>query len=80
MYAPDATLDPLATKFGKQVRQMLQAGSGSSELHAYVNYAHGDESLEEIYGYEPWRQQKLRDLKKAYDTLGRFNFYAPITW
>ncbi len=44
------------------------------------NYAHGDESLEEIYGYEPWRQQKLQDLKKAYDPLGRFNFYAPITW
>ena len=53
-------------------------GSGSDKLHAYVNYATGEESLREVYGYEPWRQRKLKDLKKKYDPEGRFNFYVPI--
>lgn len=50
------------------------------QYHAYVNYARGDESMEEMYGYEDWRLEKLRGLKKQYryDPHGRFNFYAPI--
>ena len=52
-------------------------GTGS-ELRAYVNYANGDESQGAVFGYEPWRLQRLRELKKRYDPLGRFNFYEPI--
>jgi hypothetical protein len=78
MYAPNATLDPIAVKFGKDVRHILHEADGNSELHTYVNYAHGDETMQEMYGYENWRQQKLRALKREYDPLGRFNFYAPI--
>lgn len=48
-------------------------------MHAYVNYAHGDETLEEVYGYEAWRVARLRALKEKYDPLGRFGFYAPIS-
>ena len=53
-------------------------GSGSKQLRAYVNYAFGDESLPEMYGDEPWKMQRLRELKRKYDPKGRFNFYAPI--
>lgn len=60
------------------MRKAVVEGSGSDKLHAYVNYATGEESLREVYGYEPWRQRKLKDLKKKYDPEGRFNFYVPI--
>ena len=49
------------------------------ERHTYLNYAFGDESLEELYGFEPWRLKKLRNVKQEYDPHGRFNFYGPIT-
>ena len=43
-----------------------------------VNYANGDETLEEMYGHEGWRLEKLRRLKKEWDPENRFGFYAPI--
>ncbi|KAE8148887.1 hypothetical protein BDV25DRAFT_141374 [Aspergillus avenaceus] len=67
-----------ALEFGDQLRSIFHAGSGESELHAYVNYAAGTEALETMYGYEPWRQSKLSALKKKYDPTNRFGFYAPI--
>ena len=78
VYNPDANLDRPAIKAGNDMREILREGSGSSQLHAYVNYAHGDETLEQMYGYEPWRVARLRALKKQYDPTGKFNFYAPI--
>jgi len=57
---------------------VLLEGSGSSKLQAYVNYAYGDESIESWYGYEPWRLERLRRLKKEFDPIGKFSFYAPI--
>lgn len=57
---------------------MLLDASGE-KLRAYVNYARGDESMENMYGHEPWRLEKLRRLKKEFDPHGRFNFYAPIS-
>jgi len=60
------------------MRKALLDGSGSKELHAYVNYAFGDETLQEMYGFETWRVPRLRGLKKKYDPDGRFNYYAPI--
>ncbi|KAH7304875.1 putative FAD-dependent oxygenase [Rhexocercosporidium sp. MPI-PUGE-AT-0058] len=78
VYEPNKTLDPIAIQAGKDIRNMIYDGEGRSEFHAYVNYAHGDESLQEMYGYEEWRVEKLRHLKSLYDSEGRFNFYAPI--
>lgn len=78
LYQPNSSLDTQAEEFGRLARSLLKAGSGSPELHSYVNYAHGDESLEEVYGYEPWRLQKLRWLKKKYDPNNKFGFYEPI--
>ena len=79
VYAPNAALDPIAAAFGKAARAILYGYSGSRELHAYVNYAHGDETLQQLYGYDLWRQTKLQALKKLYDPMGYFDFYAPIS-
>lgn len=75
---PDPALDDEAARFGEELRQILLKGSGETELRAYINYAHGDEKLEEIYGHDAWRLEKLRRLKREYDPKNRFGFYAPI--
>lgn len=47
--ARSGSLRPSLSKgLSKQVR-LLQAESGGSGLHSYVNDAHGDESLEELF-------------------------------
>ncbi|KAK5993548.1 FAD-linked oxidoreductase chyH [Cladobotryum mycophilum] len=79
VYQPDGPkLDKKAAEFGEDLRQELYKASRRSELHAYVNYAFGDETTRNWYGYEQWRQDKLLALKRKYDPHGRFNFYAPI--
>ncbi|PTU20486.1 hypothetical protein P175DRAFT_0217630 [Aspergillus ochraceoroseus IBT 24754] len=68
-----------ARAFGESLRQIVHHGSGQKELYAYVNYAFGDEGPRSWYGYEPWRLDRLRELKAKYDPEHRFNFYAPFT-
>lgn len=46
--------------------------------HTYVNYAIGNEGLEELYGYEKWRLEKLKAAKRKWDAGNGFKFYAPI--
>jgi len=75
--AGNATLDSLADSYGKRIRSTMIAGTGL-KLGAYVNYAYGDESNEAVYGYEPWRLQRLRALKKKYDPSNRFHFFEPV--
>ncbi|RDW63408.1 hypothetical protein BP6252_10953 [Coleophoma cylindrospora] len=77
-YAVNSTLDSKAIEFGDNFRQALHEADGSAELHTYVNYAHGDETLQETYGYEAWRLARLQTLKKKYDPDRKFSFYAPI--
>lgn len=43
-----------------------------------MNYAFGDETMEEVYGYDAGRGERLRGLKRKYDGGGRFDFYEPI--
>lgn len=79
MYMPEGPeLDEKAAKLGESLRQILYESSGRKELYAYVNYAYGTETPENLYGYEEWRQKRLRSLKAKYDPEGRFNFYGPI--
>ena len=70
--------DRQAHALGTKLRDILQEASGRKDLRAYVNYAYGDESPEQLYGSLQWRQDRLRSLKKKYDPNGRFSFYAPI--
>jgi hypothetical protein len=78
LYSPNSTLDVTAIKAGKELRRILHDADESSELYAHVNYAHGDETLEEVYGFEELRQQHLKVLKAEYDPSGMFNYYVPI--
>ncbi|KAJ0117378.1 hypothetical protein J7T55_003792 [Diaporthe amygdali] len=73
----NASLANLAADFGGRLRRASLNGSGQP-LHAYVNYAHGDESPEALYGYEDWRLWRLRRLKAKFDPFLKFGYYAPI--
>jgi hypothetical protein len=68
----------VAITAGREIRRILIEGLGSTPFNAYVNYAFGDETVEQLYGHEKWRIDKLRALKAKYDPLNRFNYYAPI--
>ncbi|KAI6083158.1 FAD-binding domain-containing protein [Hypoxylon rubiginosum] len=74
----DPELDNTAAKLGRDLRQILHEGSQREEMHTYVNYAFGDESTQNWYGYEQWRQDRLSALKRKYDPNSKFSFYAPI--
>ncbi|KAI0458581.1 FAD-binding domain-containing protein [Xylaria acuta] len=80
-YAPSPAapeLDKIAADLGGGMRQILHEGSGQEEMLSYVNYAFGDETEQNWYGYDKWRQDRLKALKNKYDPLGKFSFYAPI--
>lgn len=79
IYEPNGpALDEKARKLGEDLRNTLHKGSCREELHTYVNYAFGDETKQNWYGYESWRQEKLSWLKSKYDPTNKFAFYAPI--
>lgn len=71
-------LERKAADLGNQLRDILSEGTGRKDFRAYINYAYGTETFQQIYGSEKWRQQRLRDLKHKYDPQGKFSFYAPI--
>ncbi|KAL4942708.1 hypothetical protein BDV06DRAFT_235239 [Aspergillus oleicola] len=77
-YPPNANLDPIAIQWAADNQRLWNEGQPTRRPSAYVNYASGRESLEEMYGYEPWRLERLRRLKAQYDPEGRFSYYNPI--
>ncbi|KAK3936557.1 hypothetical protein QBC46DRAFT_366841 [Diplogelasinospora grovesii] len=77
----DTTDDPLidfAAEWRDQTVALWNGGQPGRKPTTYVNYAAGYESLEARYGYEPWRLERLRDLKRQYDPDNRFAWYNPI--
>lgn len=70
--------DEIARQAGEELRKIAVSGRQDGKLYAYVNYANGYETLEELYGHDAWRLEKLRHLKQVYDVDSRLNFYAPI--
>jgi hypothetical protein len=79
IYGPtNKTGDDAVAHLGNQLRDILHEGTGSSELHTYLNYAYGNEGPKSWYGYEQSRQDRLKALKKKYDPKGKFSFYGPI--
>ncbi|KAL9114961.1 MAG: hypothetical protein Q9227_001204 [Pyrenula ochraceoflavens] len=78
-YPPgNARLDAEVEGWGRRIRRAMMNGTGEGELVAYVNYAHGDEGNEAVYGYEGWRRERLRGLKRVYDPEERFRFFEPV--
>ncbi|KAK7225258.1 hypothetical protein V2G26_013261 [Clonostachys chloroleuca] len=71
----DSSLDDAADKFGAQVRELWRETDGFDNPRTYINFAHGDEDLEDIYGES---LPRLRELKKKWDPSNRFNQWFPI--
>lgn len=61
----------LAPKFCASSSEVLT--NASSRL----TDAYGDETQAELYG-EPWRLERLHELKRRYDPSGRLSYYNPI--
>lgn len=59
----------------QSIRSKLQAVSGFSEPHVYVNYDHGDEGPAAKYGSS---LPKLRALKEEWDPLDLFGTPNPL--
>ncbi|KAI2642103.1 hypothetical protein GGS21DRAFT_501165 [Xylaria nigripes] len=77
-YAPDPSLDAAALEWVGQCTDLWNQGQPTRRPTTYVNYGLGIESLESTYGYEPWRLEKLRRLKKEYDPYNKFRYYVPL--
>ncbi|KAK7913843.1 FAD binding domain-containing protein [Apiospora marii] len=74
-------LSPAAAQWARDVWDLFQAGRPPMRKPAvYVNYVagHDFETLESVYGHEPWRLARLRDLKAKYDPQNRFYYFVPI--
>ena len=74
----NASVSDDAIRAAKEIRKALVDGTEDKKLRAYLNYGFGDETVPQVYGYEEWRQIKLKVLKKIYDPKGRFSFYGPF--
>ena len=68
----DNPFSEIANKFAKEIRGDLVKTSGYPGLSAYVNYAWGDETLEQIYRED--KLQRLIALKKQWDPKNVFRF------
>ncbi|KAL8638606.1 MAG: hypothetical protein Q9228_004256 [Teloschistes exilis] len=78
-YTSPTANDAIGPQYGRRFRSIVIAGDGPGRrLNAYVNYAYGDETVEQIYGYEDSRLQRLLALKRRYDPQGKFDFFNPI--
>ncbi|KAK2063696.1 FAD binding domain-containing protein [Colletotrichum caudatum] len=71
----DAALDAEALDFGRKVRDIWSYTGPATKNPTYVNFAHGDETAEAIYGSS---LSQLRRLKKEWDPLGAFNQWFKI--
>ncbi|KAI1119042.1 hypothetical protein F5Y14DRAFT_119457 [Nemania sp. NC0429] len=69
-----------AEAWAKAHWDLWNAGQPGTKPATYVNYANGlpYQTLESIYGYEPWRLSRLRSLKAKYDPKNSFRYYNPI--
>ncbi|KAB2104140.1 hypothetical protein AG0111_0g7602 [Alternaria gaisen] len=75
----DAQTTKDAYAYTRAMRNALYTGLDKSnkKRHCYVNYASGEESKPEMYGYDA-RLTKLAKLKNEWDPENRFGFYNPI--
>lgn len=61
---------------GKELRNDFVETSGYPELSVYANYAHGDETVEQIYGRK--KLPRLAALKKMWDPDNVFGYHFPL--
>jgi hypothetical protein len=68
----DAVTQNASIALGLELRDELVAESGYPELTVFVNYAHGDEKLDRIYGAD--KLPRLAALKKKWDPKRVFSY------
>ncbi|KAL1980340.1 hypothetical protein VTN96DRAFT_4243 [Rasamsonia emersonii] len=71
----DPSLDAAANVFGAKVRDLIRSSDGLAANSSYINFAHGDDPLQNVYGDS---LEKLRALKAKYDPLNRFGYWFPL--
>ncbi|KAL8672821.1 MAG: hypothetical protein Q9168_002732 [Polycauliona sp. 1 TL-2023] len=71
-------IERAAWEWVTEVRDQWNEGQPGRPVNAYVNYANGYEPVEQWYGHEAWRLERLRGLKAKYDPHNRFRYYNPI--
>ncbi|KAI1503405.1 FAD binding domain-containing protein [Biscogniauxia marginata] len=72
----ESSLDDKANEFGQRVRSYWAASAGTEAPSSYINFAHGDEPLDQIYGSS---LPRLQQLKQKYDPKKRFNQWFPLS-
>ncbi|KAF5688765.1 6-hydroxy-D-nicotine oxidase [Fusarium denticulatum] len=68
----NSEMDNALARYGEEIRRDVAATSGYPEITTFVNYAHGDETLEQIYGKD--KLARLTGLKKIWDPKEVFSF------
>lgn len=74
----DVELDGTAAEWLRGSADVLHAQSGFAKPAVYVNYANGWEEPGASYGYEEWRREKLKELKRRWDPDSMFSAFHPI--
>ncbi|CAJ2512897.1 Uu.00g010160.m01.CDS01 [Anthostomella pinea] len=69
-------VDGPANALGRELRSDFVDTSGYPDLSVYVNYAHGDETVEQIYGAE--KLSHLAQIKSVWDPDNVFAYFNPL--
>ena len=72
------SIEYAAWQWAQEVIDQWNEGQPGRPVNTYVNYANGFEPVEQMYGHEAWRLERLRGLKTKYDPYNRFRYYNPI--
>ncbi|KAI0882108.1 FAD-binding domain-containing protein [Annulohypoxylon maeteangense] len=70
---PGNPVEESANALARELRLDIVATSGYPDLSVYVNYAYGDETLEQIYGKD--KLPRLAKLKKEWDPDSVFKYH-----
>ncbi|KAK8119641.1 uncharacterized protein PG998_004267 [Apiospora kogelbergensis] len=75
LWYSDVALDDRAQVVGKAARDLWKATDGLARDATYINFAHGDEPLDVVYGDS---LSRLRDIKHRIDPKDNFNQWFNI--
>lgn len=73
---PNCKVTEAVVKLGEELRRDFTETSGYPDLSVYVNYANGDETVEQVYGKA--NLPRLAALKKKWDPQNAFRFSNPL--
>lgn len=72
----DSSVEEASNDMAKEIRSDIVATSGYDQLAVYVSYAHGDETLEQMFGVD--KLPRLAALKRTWDPDNVFSFYHAL--